>query len=115
MRYLKLKAKIYYYTGIYLAHKEENEYLQSKEFWKGMAKLMSGKDEDFQNPRNAQGLLIGLWQAKHGLCRPWSLWDSYLRRIKWRVKAWMINRKNQDLIQPQESSKAGKSNRPNNK
>lgn len=113
---LKIKAKIYYYTGIYLAHKEENDYLQSKEFWKGMAKLMSGNDKDFQNPRNAQGLLIGLWQAKHGLCRPWSLWDSYLRRMKWRVKAWMIkHRKNQDLTQPQESSKAGKNNRPNNK
>ena len=93
MRYLKLKAKIYWYTGIYLAHKEENEYLQSKEFWKGMAKLMNGKDSDFQNPRNAQGLLIGLWQAKHGLCRPWSLWDSYVRRAKWRVKAWLTKKK----------------------
>lgn len=93
MRYLKLKAKIYYYTGIYLAHKEENEYLQSKEFWKSFAKLMNGKDKDFRNPQNAQGLLIGLWQAKHGLCRPWNSWTSWQRRIKWRFKAWLMKRK----------------------
>ena len=90
---LKIKALIYYYTGIYLAHKEENEYLQSKEFWKSFAKLMNGKDKDFRNPQNAQGLLIGLWQAKHGLCRPWNIWTSWQRRIKWRFKAWLMKRK----------------------
>lgn len=93
MTILQLKAKIYYHTGIYLAHKEENDYLQSKEFWKSFAKLLNGKDEDFQNPRNAQGLLIGLWQAKNGLCRPMRPWDSFVRRMKWRFKAWQIKRK----------------------
>lgn len=93
MTILQIKAKIYYYTGIYLAHEEENDYLQSKEFWASMAKLLKGKDSDFQNPRNAQGLLIGLWQAKHGFARPMRPWDSFVRRMKWRYRAWQMKRK----------------------
>lgn len=90
MTLLKFKALVYWYTGIYLARKEENEYLQSKEFWKSLAKLLNGKDKDFQNPRNAQGLLLGLWQAKHGFARPRSLWESYFRRMQWRIKACLM-------------------------
>lgn len=81
MSVLKLKALIYKYSGLYLAHKEESEYLQSKEFWKSMLKLMNGKDKDLAIPRNAQGLLIGLWQCKHGFHRPLS--HYWGKRPKW--------------------------------
>lgn len=65
---LKLKAFIYQKTGIYLAHKEELEYITSKEFWKSFIKIVGHKKNDM-SPRNAQGLLIGLWQAKNGFVR----------------------------------------------
>jgi hypothetical protein len=48
---LKLKAKIYQYTGIYLAQKEEQEYINS---------LSETRKEHFS------GLMVGLWQAKNG-------------------------------------------------
>ena len=57
MTLLKLKAKIYQYTGIYLAQKEEDEYLRSEE----AVSLL----ENNEYP----GLVIGLWQAKHGFTR----------------------------------------------
>jgi hypothetical protein len=93
MTLIKVKAKIYYYTGIYLAYKEESEYLQSKEFWKSMEKLLKSKDADFKKPVNAQGLLIGLWQAKHGFYRPYNIWTSGFRRLKWRIKACLTKKK----------------------
>lgn len=65
---LKLKAFIYQKTGIYLAHKEELEYISNKEFWMKFSKLISQKNWDM-GLRDTQGLLIGLWQAKHGFYR----------------------------------------------
>lgn len=88
---LKSKALVYKYTGVFLAHKEENEYLQSKEFWKSLIKLMNGKDKDFANPRNAQGLLIGLWQAKHGFARPASFLKYRNPRAFWKVVCWFVD------------------------
>lgn len=115
---LKIKAKIYYYTGIYLAHKEENKYLESAEFWRSMHKITNGKDKDLRNPRQAQSLLISLWQVKNGFCRPMSFWNFFIRQVKWRMKAWIIkmkHQKGQGLTRPQESLKPGKISRQNNK
>jgi hypothetical protein len=67
---LKIKAAIYRYTGIYFAHKEEIEYLTSKKFWNRYSKLAkSNKD---LNSQTVQGILIGMWQVKHGFYRPYS-------------------------------------------
>lgn len=67
---LKIKAKIYRYAGIYLAHKEENDYLGSKEFWDKFCALLTHPENDL-SMRGAQGLLIGIWQADHGFARPY--------------------------------------------
>jgi hypothetical protein len=48
---LKLKAKIYQYTGIYLAQKEEQEFINTS--YENMGK-------------HPTGLLVGLWQANCG-------------------------------------------------
>ena len=55
---LKIKAKIYQYTGIFLARKEEEEYLNSLE---GLAAIKKAELDGYNN-----GLVIGLWQADHG-------------------------------------------------
>lgn len=88
---LKLKAIIYKYTGWYLADKEENEYLQSKECWKSILKFAKGKDKDFANPRNAQSLLIGMWQAKHGFSRPATFLKYRKPRALWAVIGWFAD------------------------
>ena len=78
---LKFKAFIYQRTGIYLAHKEENEYITSKEFWKQFKRIITKKSNDMM-ARDIQGLLIGLWQVKHGLCRPWCrTWKERLKTL----------------------------------
>jgi hypothetical protein len=70
MTILKIKAFIYQRTGIYLANKEELEYVTSKEFWKHFKKIVLHKKNDL-NMETVQGLLIGLWQSKHGFYRTW--------------------------------------------
>ena len=54
---LKLKALIYRYTGMYLAHKEENDVI-----WSYLDKLKGKKYDEF-----ALSLELGMWQAKMGL------------------------------------------------
>ena len=65
---LKIKAFLYQKTGLYLAHKEELEYVTSKDFWKKFMKMLLHKDNDMR-PRDIQGLLIGMWQCEHGFYR----------------------------------------------
>ena len=65
---IKLKAWFYRKTGIYLAHKEELEYITSKEFWNEYRSMARIKSNGLLG-RDLQGLLIGCWQAKHGFYR----------------------------------------------
>lgn len=67
---LKLKAIIYRHTGIYLAHKEQLDYMESREFWIAFYEMLDtvAKEDDL-TLRDVQGLLIGMWQAKHGFYR----------------------------------------------
>lgn len=74
---LKIKAFIYRYTGIYLAYKEELQYITSKEAWAEYKRMSKRKKLDLKE-RNLQGLLIGLWQAEHGFSRPASFLEYKL-------------------------------------
>ena len=87
--FLRVKAIIYRYTGIYLAETEENVYIQSKEFWKEWSRQFSHPENDM-HPRNIQGLMIGMWQANHGFTRPMSRlsFRSYKYRKLWNFLAW---------------------------
>jgi hypothetical protein len=80
MTLLKLKSHIYRYTGIYLAHKEENEYLQSKDFWNEFHKMKNHPKNDMDD-ENIQGLLVGLWQCgkNHNFTRPMVMWHWSFR------------------------------------
>ena len=66
---MSIKAFIYQRTGIYLAHKEENDYITSKVFWKEFMRIAGKKTNDMR-PRDIQGLLIGMWQCEQGFARP---------------------------------------------
>lgn len=68
---LKIKAWIYRNTGIYLAHREENEYVESKQFWKVFRKLM--KNNEDLGPEAAYGILVGAWQSEHGFYRTFNV------------------------------------------
>lgn len=69
----RLKVKIYHYTGIYLFHREELEYLTSKKFWKDFPKQLKHMKD--MSPRDVQGLMIGLWQCELNLARPLVHWS----------------------------------------
>ena len=62
------KAHAYRYLGVYLATTEENDYIQSKEFWSDFLNHINHPENDME-PIDIQGLLIGLWQAERGYCR----------------------------------------------
>lgn len=68
MKLILLKAKIYQYTGIYLAAKEELDYVTSRKFWKEFNKQINRPDNDMSHI-DIQGLLIGSWQTRHGFYR----------------------------------------------
>jgi hypothetical protein len=55
--------------------------MESMEFWKKFTKIARKKNNDM-SPRNIQGLLIGSWQADHGLSRAWASFGMF-RRPKW--------------------------------
>lgn len=87
--FLNIKRIVYKYTGLYLAHKEELEYVTSSDFCKKMSKILAKKDNDM-SLRDVQGLLIGLWQADKGFTRPMSrvkFKRSY--RLFWNIIAWV--------------------------
>ncbi len=65
---IKFKAWIYRMTGLYLAEREELQYITSKVFWLEFDLLRKNKKLAL-SPMAAQGLLIGIWQAKHGFTR----------------------------------------------
>lgn len=67
MEKIYLKAKIYQLTGIFLAQKEELEYLKSEDFWRKFNELSSLNTN--MDKRDIQGLLIGGWQAMYGFYR----------------------------------------------
>jgi hypothetical protein len=69
MTILKLKSIIYRYLGIFLADREELEYVDSEIYWKQFMKIIKKKSNDM-SPRDIHGLLIGSWQAHHGFARP---------------------------------------------
>lgn len=60
---LKLKAKIYQYTGIYLVKKEESEYMASEQAKLDMKELLAGTG---YSKILGKGLTVALWQGKNG-------------------------------------------------
>ena len=62
---LKLKVIIYRYAGIYLAYKEELEYITSEPYWKRFMEIAADDDCDY-SASDIQGILIGSWQAANG-------------------------------------------------
>ena len=70
---LKIKAWIYRRTGIYLAYREELEFITSKRSWKVIIALSKTGDMTL---RDAQGLMIGMWQSQHGFYRSFHRWSS---------------------------------------
>jgi len=66
---LRLKSILYRYTGVFLAHKEELEYIDSKKYWKAFMKIAVHKENDL-SPRDIHGTLLGSWQAHNGFSRP---------------------------------------------
>lgn len=73
MGFLKLKAKIYQYTGIFLAQKEVNLYINSQDF-KDEVRRMTSYDDGGPtfSIEECQNLLIGSWEAHYGFYRRFS-------------------------------------------
>jgi hypothetical protein len=69
---LTLKSIVYKYTGIYLAQKEEDAYLQSSEA--NLEYNMYAKYDGVKRlgHKTIKGIMIGGWQAHNGFCRPLS-------------------------------------------
>lgn len=68
---LKLKAKIYQYTTIYLATQEEKAYLRSDEAKTYINKLVSNPENEMDED-DARGVTVGMWQGHYGFYRPMS-------------------------------------------
>lgn len=69
MTLLKLKAKIYHYTGIYLAYREQCDYMESADYLKYLTAPNGTDSEEFSIETKAS-LAVGLWQARHGFHKP---------------------------------------------
>jgi hypothetical protein len=68
---LKLKAVIYRWTGIFLAKREEAEYLQRSDTQAKILEWSADLKMDMSY-EDAVGLAKGLWHMRHGFHRPLS-------------------------------------------
>lgn len=84
---LKLKGIIYQFTGLYLATREECEYLKSEEFWDEFEQMMKTSDWSMVD---TQGVLIGTWQARHGLYRGMWEHDWRSRTALFKTIGWFV-------------------------
>jgi hypothetical protein len=87
MNLLKLKAKIYKYFGIYLAHKEELEHITNTKTMKNIQDRydFNQKMEERFPLELFVSLEIGSWQGANGLTR------RYVRNFPSAYKAWYKN------------------------
>lgn len=85
MTILKLKAKIYQYTRIFLTNKEQAEYVSSTDF----ALDFDTIDNDFTT-EDKVSILIGSWQAENGFARPYTYEPFRAIRTFWVVLCWDI-------------------------
>jgi hypothetical protein len=83
---LFLKAKIYQYTGLYLAYKEQCEFLESEEFWSEMERIYPQMED--MSLKNIQGMLIGMWQGKHKFYRRMDIQYFSSNNVFLRVYSW---------------------------
>lgn len=85
---LKFKSFVYRYFGIYLAYKQELDYIDSKDYWKSFMKIAKNPKNDM-SPRDIHGLLIGSWQCNHNFARQFTLIDPRKRpRFFWGTIRW---------------------------
>ncbi len=87
---LKTKGLIYRLSGVYLAKKEESEYIASKKAQDYIA-YISGIPENELTVEDATGLVIGLWQAEGKFHRPMSFIRFYRPSLFFRPLAWLID------------------------
>jgi hypothetical protein len=80
-RTLKYKSFVYRYTGVYLANREEKDYIKSEVFWDKFRKIIFSP-ENGMSDRSIQKFLVGIWQSEHGLARP-MLPFGWRRRRLW--------------------------------
>lgn len=65
------KAKLYRYTGWYTAKKEEAEYMQTLGAQRDVERIFArAEDWDIDSRSQAEGIVLGSWQADHGFTRP---------------------------------------------
>ena len=71
MSLLRLKSFVYRLTGIFLASKEQLEYIESDQYWESFNSLLrqEGTQHEYY-PQFIHGILVGTWQADHGFTRP---------------------------------------------
>lgn len=84
---LKLKSLFYRYTGVYLADKEEAEYIRSGEAQQYIHTLASHPENEL-TIEEATDLTIGMWQADEGFHRPMSFLRYKNPRFIFRILGW---------------------------
>lgn len=87
---LKIKAKIYQLTGIYLAEKEEMIYKNSPQFKVEADNILNYPEQDM-SLQEIEGILIGSWQAKHGFHRRFVTTYPFGIKHKWVGRKWQEN------------------------
>lgn len=85
---LKIKAKIYQLTGIFLAQKEQDEYKNTPAFKIEADNILNYPEQDM-NLEEIEGILIDSWQAEHGFHRRFVTRYPFGIKHKWRGRKWL--------------------------
>jgi len=92
---LKLKAKIYQYTGLYLAEAEERAHLELPTTKLQIFKIHGSETWEEPSLDDSKNIAIGLWQMKHGFHRPISFLkfdypNKFGRTAAWVAEFWQV-------------------------
>ena len=87
---LKTKSRIYRYTGIYLASKEEQAHLELPTTKLQIFKIHGSETWGEPSLDDAKGIATGLWQVEHGFYRPICFLKYEYPNFVGKTIAWLV-------------------------
>lgn len=73
---IKLKARLYRYTGVYIAEKDEKKYLLSQNYWKDYKQIRS-EYKKLYTPDEYKEILLNAWNYNNGFVRPLTKYEKF--------------------------------------
>lgn len=76
---ISMKARVYRYTGIYLAEKDEERYVKSQQYWNDYKNIKITYKRMY-TPNEYKELLLNAWNFDNGFIRPLTKYEKSIQQ-----------------------------------